>query len=204
LQIDKKCLSDNYGVTGVRMDIQYTPNLQKIIESILWFAKRSQRTDIHSILKELYYSDKIHLQKYGRPVTGDTYIKMDYGPVASYAYDFLKVSRLSDYTRRQRYTPDVLEEAIRAIDASDPYKIRPLRLPDIDYFSETDLECMKEALGRCNGKSFEELVEITHREKSWQAATMDKEMNFEDFLDDISDKEARLEYIKESAPCLSF
>jgi hypothetical protein len=42
------------------MPIQYSPNFQKIIEAILWFVSKSSRKDTHSILKELFYSDKIH------------------------------------------------------------------------------------------------------------------------------------------------
>jgi uncharacterized phage-associated protein len=186
------------------MAIQYTPNPQKIIEAILWFAKRSQRTDAHSLLKELFYCDKIHLQKYGRPVTGDSYIKMDYGPVASYAYAFIKVQRLSDYVKRQRYTPDVLEEAIRSIDTSDPQRIKALRESNLDYFSGTDIECMKLGLLRCNGRDFQELVDMTHEEKAWQNAVIDGVMNFEDFIDDGPNKVDLLDYIKETAPCLAF
>jgi uncharacterized phage-associated protein len=185
------------------MKIKYNPNFQKIIESILWFAARSQRTDIHSILKELFYSDKLHLRKYGRPVTGDDWHRMEYGPVASYAYDFLKHSRISEYVKRQRYTPDILEEAIRAIDVKDPYKIKALREADLDCFSGTDIECMTEALDICNGKDFNELVEMTHKEAAWRNAADNGEMAWEDFLEGVLNKEDRLEYIRETASCLA-
>ena len=185
------------------MNIRYTPNKQKIIETILWFLRRSQRTDLHSILKEIFYADKAHLQKYGRPVTGDYFIKMNYGPVASYAYDFLKVNRLSEYVRKQRFTPDILENAIRAFDTQDQYNIKALRDPDIDYFSRTDLLCMEFALAKCNGKAFDELVKISHNEPSWQKAELDEAMAFEDFIEDRPDKEEYLEYLRESSECLA-
>ena len=185
------------------MSLEYTPNKQKIIETILWFLHRSQRTDIHSILKEIFYADKVHLQRYSRPVTGDYFIKMNYGPVASHAYDLLKGNRLSEYVRKQRFTSDIFEDAIRAFDTRDQYCIKPLRGPDLDYFSGTDLECMQVALEQCNGKSFETLVAITHDELSWKNAQLDQRMAFEDFIEEREDKEEYLEYLRESAECLA-
>ncbi|WP_409530306.1 Panacea domain-containing protein [Shinella sp.] len=41
-------------------------------------------------LKTLYYADRAHLQRYGRPITGDRYIAMENGPVPSYAYNAVK------------------------------------------------------------------------------------------------------------------
>ncbi len=186
------------------MDITYIPDQQKIIEGILWFLNRSERTDLHSILKELFYSDKLHLSKYGRPVFGDHYLKMEYGPVGSYAYDLLKHNRISEYVKRQRFTPEILEDAVRAFNCSDSYTIRALREPDTDYFSKTDFECMEKALSLCNGRDFRELVEITHREPAWQKADMNGRMNFEDFIDqNVSNREELIEYIRESTECLA-
>jgi uncharacterized phage-associated protein len=185
------------------MKLEYTPNKQKIIETILWFLHRSQRTDLHSILKEIFFSDKIHLTKYGRPVTGDYFIKMSYGPVPSYAYDLLKVDRLSEYVRKQRYTADILEDAIRAFDTKDQLCIKPLREPDLCYFSGTDIECMEQALAECNGKSFDDLVMITHADPAWQKAQLDQRMDFEDFIENRQDKEEYLEYLRESSIWLS-
>ena len=186
------------------MNISYVPDQQKIIETALWFLNRSKRTDLHSILKELFYSDKFHINKYGRPVSGDYYVKMDYGPVGSYAYDLLKHNRISEYVKRQRFTPDILENAIRSFNCSDPLKIQPLRTEDFDYFSKTDIECMEMALSKCDGCGFDELIKITHCEPAWQKADMNGDMNFEDFIDqDTPNREELLEYIKESSECLA-
>ncbi|MFB3902421.1 MAG: Panacea domain-containing protein [Acidobacteriota bacterium] len=39
--------------------------------------------------KLLYFADKYHLTRYGRPVIGDQYVKMEYGPVPSKALDWM-------------------------------------------------------------------------------------------------------------------
>ena len=63
------------------------------IEAILYIANRVERKDIHKICKILYYADQRHLSKYGRSITGDTYIAMAYGPVPSNVEDIFKAVR---------------------------------------------------------------------------------------------------------------
>lgn len=184
------------------MNISYTPNHQKIIEALLWFVQKSKRTDMHSLVKKLFYSDKIHLEKYARPVTGDTYVKMENGPVGSAAYDFLKVDRLSP-TFRRNYPADVIESACSSFKVSGT-ETKALRDPDLDYFSRTDLDCMQEALSRCDDKDFGELVEITHKELAWKNAIDNSTMQFQDFIGcDHPDRDNYLKIIAENSECLA-
>ncbi|MDR0339236.1 MAG: SocA family protein [Desulfovibrio sp.] len=180
------------------MSVKFRANTQKIIESIIWIAQRLPDNSRYTILKTLFYADKFHLQKYGRPVTGDTYIKMAAGPVASLAYDLIK---RSDYL-----PPEWLAAADAAFDnAATGGKYPPIeakRQPDMEWFSATDIECLAEAAAYCSGKGFSALKDAAHQEAAWLAASMNGEMDFALFLDeDDPDYNARLEYILETAPC---
>src|SRR5690606_40518414 len=42
-------------------------------------------SDIHKLMKLMYFADRDHLVKYGFPITGDMYIKLPYGPVPSFS-----------------------------------------------------------------------------------------------------------------------
>ena len=46
--------------------------------------------DFHKVFKTLYFADKNHLSKFGRPITGDWYVAMKNGPVPSNLYDIFK------------------------------------------------------------------------------------------------------------------
>lgn len=180
------------------MPVKFKANPQKIIEAITWIARRLPGSSRYIVLKTLFYADKFHLQKYGRPVTGDTYIKMPAGPVASLAYDLIK---------RNDYLPtEMLAAADGAFDsASTGGKYPPIeakRLPDMEWFSGTDVECLEEAAAHCSGKGFGALKDSTHQENAWLAAPMNGEMDFALFIDEgAPDRKALLEYIEETAPC---
>lgn len=55
------------------MRVKYQPNIGKIVEALVWIANRKAHQGFHFILKTLFYADKFHLQRYGRPILGDTY-----------------------------------------------------------------------------------------------------------------------------------
>jgi len=42
-------------------------------------------------LKLVYFADRYHLRRFGRPITGDEYLAMPYGPVASSAKDLAEM-----------------------------------------------------------------------------------------------------------------
>ena len=69
----------------------------KTLNALLFVANRVQRKDFHKIFKVIYFADRQHLADWGRPITGDTYIAMEAGPVPSRLYDMLKIVRGDSY-----------------------------------------------------------------------------------------------------------
>ena len=62
------------------------------IQAILYILQKMGGVcDIHKCHKILYFADNEHLSRWGRSITGDTYIKMDFGPVPTCVYDLLKL-----------------------------------------------------------------------------------------------------------------
>ncbi|MDR0567396.1 MAG: SocA family protein [Prevotellaceae bacterium] len=59
---------------------------KKGVEAFLYVAGWLDSKDIHRIFKVLYFADREHLAKYGRPITSDTYVKYPYSPVPSNIY----------------------------------------------------------------------------------------------------------------------
>ena len=74
------------------------------------------------------------------------------------------------------------------------------RDPNMDLFSGTDIEALEEALQFCKDKTFNDLSDITHEEKAWIEALMDREMDYELFIDeDIENRDELIEYIRENS-----
>jgi uncharacterized phage-associated protein len=134
--------------------IRFKFDKEKSIAALLYIVKQLDSADFHKISKILYYADQKHLTKYGASITGDFYNAMNYGPVPSKIYDILKTVRggcLSDTSEFVQYF---------SVDNSD--NVRALVEPDLDEFSESDMECLNESIKENKDLGFNELVKKSH------------------------------------------
>lgn len=153
-------------------------NKAKAIEALLFICNRLDVADKHKISKILYYADKSHLNKYGRLITGDKYIKMEYGPVPSWIYDLIK------------------ENAINSqIVEVQGFNVKPLRRENIEELSESDIECLKNSLYEYGNKSFPELTEESH-DATWKAGKMNRKFTKNEFLLTFPNKTEIEDFIK--------
>jgi uncharacterized phage-associated protein len=153
--------------------VRFQFNESKALEALVYIAERWPGITPFYVAKVLFFADKDHLQKYGRPVLGDVFIAMDNGPVPSQIYDMLK-GKLDFFA-----DPSAIRAGLR-IDKNGNYpKAFHRRAPDTDQFSETDIQAIDDAIKFCEGKSFAYLSNLTHKEEAWASAPRDGAMSME-------------------------
>lgn len=149
---------------------------KKGIEVLTYVASKWPGLTAFYASKVLFFAEKFHLNRYARPIVGDTFIAMPNGPVPSTLYDFIKGDL------EQAGDPEAI---IAALDIKrDPYpQITAMRAPDTDVLSPSDLECLDEAIAFCRGKKFPALSDITHREPAWKEAAANGPMDYKLMID---------------------
>jgi uncharacterized phage-associated protein len=172
--------------------LRFGVNPQKTIEVILWVAHRDKgNVDIYKVLKTLFFADVFHLNTYGRPITGDNYVAMIAGPVASFCYDVLKQN-------------DIAKAFIKDFSfARNDIFVVPGREPNLDLLSETDIEALEKGWAECKGLRFGEIKDKSHAHpaysKTWDNRKTENDlMNFEDFIDPKNT--ATLDHLRENGP----
>lgn len=170
------------------MTIQFRTNARKALEVILWFAQRG-RTDFHGILKLLFFADKHHLNAYGRPIIGDQYKALPYGPVAQTTYDILKGDALA---REQLGMPQL---PFRIVDG---YAVKPTRDPDLQKLSESDIEALEWAWEKYGRYSFDRLTRVSHEDPAYANAE-GQAMRYEDFIEPGDDRQERIDDLRAEA-----
>lgn len=155
--------------------------------------------------KVLFYADKIHLNRYGRPVLGDRYLAMENGPVPEIAGATMRGdSGLLDAAALAR-----AREAL-AVDGATPHSnVRARRWPDEDMFSGTDLEALGEAADRYAAMPADELSRLVHDEPAYRLGRADpsrgRAIDHEAMLDAAGpERELLLSEIRETASRLVF
>lgn len=158
---------------------------RKTTQALNYFARMSGG-DINKLkaLKLVYFADRYHLRRYGRPITGDEYLAMPYGPVASGAKDLAEMG-------------DFLSDDERAYGAQflapvDRYSYRSAAELDGRTLSESDRMALAWAWEKFGQMDRFKLADYTHRYPEWkrhEAALVGKRetrvpMCYRDFLDD--------------------
>ena len=171
------------------MSMRQQFDADKALEVLLYIAKRCP--NIYNALKVLYFADKAHLNKYGRQVCGDSYVALDYGPVPSAVYGFVEYARGDGGWCT---APDAVVEALR-IEA--PYTIVPLREPDLDFLSESDMECLDAAIRQYGNLSFSQLKRISHRETAYKQSDHNSRIPLDAIVKSLPDGKLLLKYLND-------
>lgn len=161
----------------------FTFDPEKAIEAVLFVLPYIRQPTLHSVSKVLYQADRLHVARYGRPITGDRYVAMKHGPVPSATYDALKTLRGDE--RAQVRFPEGAEDAL-AVENS--YSVRGLRAPRVEFLSASERECLTEAATLHGSKSFRELTDESH-DAAWNAASENDIIELEHFLLTIENRD---------------
>lgn len=164
----------------------------KAIAAILFLANQDGKIDLYALVKTIYYADKNHLHAWGRTITGDSYAKMDFGPVPSKTYYMLKSVRGDGFWITRKNLK-------RFFEFLDNNTIRPLAKPDIKKLSETDLEALQESFNIRGRKSFQELYDEAHHDKAFQQSINTKQNDWLMTEEDLVEEDRLLiEHLEES------
>jgi len=170
------------------MVARYAVNTSKALEVILWLASERPGIDVYHVVKSAFYADKHHVNQYGRPIAGDDYIADQYGPLGDVIYGLLK--------------GDPIEILALGGNGDLPFTIEgrfqvcAQRGPNAQRLSASEVAALRVGLDFVADKTFDELVDISHRETAYIAAEGGR-MQYEHLLEP-PDKE-KAAYLAETA-----
>jgi len=164
-----------------------TFSYKKTTQSLNYFAREAgQSINKMKALKLIYFADRYHLRKFGRPITNDEYFAMRLGPVASGAKDIAEGS-ISLPDQESQYANRFINPAAR-------YDYCSTLDVDAAVFSESGREALEFAWSTFGQYDQFKLADLTHRYPEWtkhEAAlssenTSRVKMSYSDFLEDGS------------------
>jgi len=119
---------------------------EKAINSMLYICQELGGSyDMYAVLKMLYFAEKKHISTYGRPITGDTIQALPHGPVPLISYNLIKDenSLTSDFELSKNI-------------------VSAKRKPNMDVFSDSDIECLNESIIENKSLDFFRLKNKSH------------------------------------------
>lgn len=169
------------------MNVQFDKT--KALNALLYVANRVQRKDFHKIFKIIYFADRQHLNDWGKPITGDTYIAMEAGPVPSRMYDMLKI------VRGDSYLPDT-EGLGKYFKVENWMYVTPLQNADLNKLSRNEQEVLDDSIAKYASLSYDEIKEKSH-DVAWRSTARDFSIKWEDIAREAGLSTEELECVNE-------
>lgn len=162
-------------------------NDQRIKEVLLYILSKTGVVDYYHLMKILYLAERQHLARWGEKITTDDYYALPHGPVPTRIYDSLKAVK----DGKGGLLADVV-----SVDGKSP-NVSPLREPDMDYLSKSEVEALDNAIAKNIVKSFQELEQMTHDEYYFKALANGRKMSIEDIARSGGASEGMIDFIHE-------
>jgi uncharacterized phage-associated protein len=168
-------------------------DIEKAKAAVLLIAENIENPTLHKIFKILYFAEKKHLAKYGRPILKDRYIAMPFGPVPSEIFDFFKI------IKGERAFEKRAESFYNAFEVygGKRYNVKTKERPNSQYLSESDAKCLLESIEENNALGFRDLTEKSH-DAVWKSTCKNNEIDFVCMAKDAGANDGMIEYIKET------
>jgi hypothetical protein len=174
--------------------IKFTPNIQKIIEAILWIVNKRPGIGLYHVMKIVFAADCWHLSNYGRPVTGDFYVAVKHGTMPSIAKDIIDNDPLT-------FSEYGINEPVVSRNGHLLYATRAF---DRSKFSKSDLEALEYGFYEyADVPTFSAVRKKNHQHPAWVKAAekegydISQNTDFSrlhrviDFLDMVDNEEMR-------------
>jgi len=156
-------------MTSRRLRFEFS--LDKFVAVMAYFADVGKIQDLTKLkaAKLLFFADKSHLLKYGRPILGDRYVSMDHGPVPSAALDLMNrliaPDEIDDPVREQLRTKLSVH---RLFTKNPPFRARAHGAAAYQHLSQSERDVLDEIIATYGRKPVGELIDLTHKEYAWR------------------------------------
>jgi len=162
---------------------------EKRINAIRYFCRHTKFLTETKLYKLLYFLDFFHFKEVGRPVTDLEYFAWDFGPVPAKLFFEIK-----DKKAPKEILMCIIEEKDELTGKKKGLSFKSLQSPDLDVFSERELEILKKVADIFRDAKAKDMTEITHlKNEPWNRTLKSKgERAKIDFLLSL-DKDKRID-----------
>lgn len=175
-------------------------DVDKAIASVAYLVEQTGET-LYPVMKMLYLADKMHLQKYGRFIAGDSYSAMEKGPVPSCTYNMLK------HVKGDRSKDERFDRASEFLAYSANHRIELKQAPDYDELSSSEIGCLQAIVNTYYAVGKWAVRDLSH-DQAWSSAWSGVSklfkrsiaMDIEDIAQEFENADVLISHLRDSNP----
>jgi len=169
--------------------IKYEFNINKIKQIVNFLLKENNgKINYTKLIKLLYLSDRLMLEKCNDVITGDKFVNMPRGQVVSTIYDLIKGKAKREY-----------QASWDSLFIKDGYDLKFLVSNNLndDELSEAEIEILKEIDKKFKKDSCKKIIDYIHTLPEWQDPKgSSKPLSYEKVLKAVHKSKKEIEYIQ--------
>lgn len=136
-------------------------NYKKSVQALNLLANRSGgMLNKMKAIKLIWLSDRLHLRKFGRSITGDEYYALPNGPIPSATRDILENSNFIEDTATD-YASEYVSEV-------DKYTYKALAKGNYKVFSQSDIDVLETIFNSFGSLDHFDLSNLSHVFPEWK------------------------------------
>ncbi len=140
----------------------------KYENAILFFAHHVSGLGPAKLNKLLYFADFDHFEKYGEPITGDTYVNNELGPVPQHTQDMLE-----EMVRDKK-----LNVLLQPVFDYVRHSLQPTEEPNLTVFEDSEIDMLRSITSKLGAHTAKEIVSASHGEAPWLATRKGEEIPY--------------------------
>lgn len=162
---------------------------KKAVQALNYFASKEKDSKIDKlkVIKLIYLADRLHLRKYGRPITNDRYWAMPLGPVGSSVKDIAEISGF--------LAEDESEYVSSFLSKEGKFDLKSNKGVDASVFSPSDIDALHIIQETYGLFPTNKLIDEVHKFPEWKKfenslsskITSREAMDYYDFFKDRED-----------------
>lgn len=133
---------------------------KKLLNAVIYFAKKVKNPSKVKIFKLLYFADFEHFKETGRSITNLDYYAYDFGPVPKDFYDELKDNKVpNDFAKSIALVPFKSEESGKE---GAMFKVKEKVKPDLSVFSPHQQRILEKFADMFRGVDAKLISDVSH------------------------------------------
>lgn len=168
-------------------------NIKKVAHSIIYFLNNNMKHfGKTKLMKLMYFSDKQHLEIYGRTIFFDDYYKLERGPVANLTLNIINNINEADNEDLESYTNDFLNILDIEIQNDNGDKITKF-ISKSDFnsalFSKSEISVLEKISHQYNEYTKKEISDESHLLNEYKNTELNSIIDIADMVESSDTKE---------------
>ena len=164
---------------SVEQPLRYRFSLEKFLAVLSCLIQECGPMTKLKIVKLMYFLDRRHFNLHGRPVLGDRYLRMEYGPMPTLAKDLIDlIEEKPPFKVKPVAEGKILAKYFKVRRSGTYPSIELVKTPSPEVLSESEVEALNWVVKNFGRRSPSTLVDITHQHAAWKETKSMAEMDY--------------------------